>query len=136
MAAKKTAVQRVKRPTSVRIVGHVWSIAWVGPDVIKERMTEYQREPLDDDTEVHDVQDGIVGLTCGQVVEILMGDFIAPSLAKERLLHEIMHACMYSVEPAGASFDGYEEYVLSCLDGPLWATLKENPEVLAWIVSE
>jgi hypothetical protein len=117
MPAVKT---RVARPTAVRIVGHRWTIDWVDETTMRNR----------------GLDDNIVGLTFGQTGEILMADWISVDMQRERLLHEIMHACMFSAVPNGIEFDDHEEVVLSAIDGPLWATLKNNPKVLAWIVSE
>jgi hypothetical protein len=54
--------------------------------------------------------------------------------ARATLLHEILHACVRSSDPT--LDDEHEETVVAAMTGPLLAMLRDNPDVLDYLMDD
>jgi len=54
--------------------------------------------------------------------------------ARATLLHEILHACIRSSDPT--LDDEHEETVVAAMTGPLLAMLRDNPDVLDYLMDD
>jgi hypothetical protein len=54
--------------------------------------------------------------------------------ARATLLHEILHACVRSSDPT--LDDDHEETVVAAITNPLLAMLRDNPDVVDYLLSE
>lgn len=76
--------------------------------------------------------DGCRGDFHPELLRIRISDGIKPQLQAETLLHEILHAC-WSVSGLGER--AHEENAVQSLSMVLSDVLRDNPDVMAWIVS-
>jgi hypothetical protein len=54
--------------------------------------------------------------------------------ARATLLHEILHACIRGSDPTLE--DEHEETAVASITGPLLAMLRDNPSVVAYLMSD
>jgi hypothetical protein len=54
--------------------------------------------------------------------------------ARATLLHEILHACVRSSDPT--LDDEHEETVVAAMTGPLLSMLRDNPEVVDYLMDD
>jgi len=111
----------LKCPEKILVAGRPWTIQFVN----ETTMLGFN---LSDGTSVS-------GLTFGQTLKILIGNWTHEHLQRENVLHEVMHACFY-----GVRFDGElseetdaEEWMFSGMDSPLLTTLRDNPALVAYL---
>lgn len=74
---------------------------------------------------------------CRQLIAI--AEELAPDYEAETVLHEILHQCLRSVgldpdRDAKAGAEDVEERAVSGLSGPLLATLRANPDLVAYLL--
>lgn len=63
----------------------------------------------------------------------LMGHAVGEDYRRSTLLHEILHQC---IAVAGADIpEDVEERAVRAIEGPLYQTLRENPDLLAYLTS-
>ena len=100
-----------KTPAKVKIGPHTFSIKWV--------------EGLEE-----------CGNMIGQSLSITINNTIPASLARETLLHEIIHADFYLNGSLADKANEMEERIVQALGCGLLATLRENPEIVAYLLAK
>lgn len=71
------------------------------------------------------------GLTRKDTTNIRVARGLSPLRERETVLHELLHACWEQAQLPNK----YEEKVVSRLHGPLFSLLRENPDVVDWLLS-
>jgi glutamine phosphoribosylpyrophosphate amidotransferase len=79
------------------------------------------------------------GLSSGGDGYIGLLEDLHPDFEAETLLHEILHQCLRvtTTDPdadAKAGLDDVEERAVAAIAGPLLATLRDNPELVAYLL--
>lgn len=76
------------------------------------------------------------GLTSGQQSRIILRDDIQSDLQREVILHEVLHAIFYAtgVELTQVDMDHVEERAVATLAGGLVSVLRENPDLVAFLL--
>ena len=84
--------------------------------------------------------DDYAGLVRYTHEKIYLLETMATGLMKTTLLHEIMHACIFNnrgtVCPDDNSFETWEHYFIGTLEYSLIDVLKNNPEIVTYLISE
>lgn len=106
-------------PTPVFILGAPWQIELADKATINAHLEDK------------------IGLTLSEEMRILVGDWLAPWLQRQIVVHEILHACWRI--PIDLGTDGVvestavEEAVVGMLDYSLLTVLRDNPELVEWL---
>jgi hypothetical protein len=109
-------------PKSIKIGSQVWEIT--------EQKRKHNAEFLD----------GTYGYTIDKDNTIVLDSEMANSIRRVTLLHEILHAVRFvfggSFRPSKAtSYEEWEHYFIGLYEEPLLMVLRDNPELLAFILS-
>lgn len=80
------------------------------------------------------VEESVNGYTHGDSRAIILDPGLHPDAARQVLLHELLHACLY-VSGAKALEDDEEERVVAALTGPLLGALRDNPALAAFLLT-
>jgi len=115
-------MSNLKCPDKILVAGRPWTIKFVN----EAKMVRLS----------HGIDAaGASGLTFGESLKIFIGNWTHEHLQRENVLHEVMHACFY-----GARFDAElaegsdpEEWMFSGMDSPLLTTLRDNPDLVAYL---
>jgi len=75
-----------------------------------------------------------LGSTHGDSRSIIVDEAMNPDLARQVLLHELLHAVVYV---SGYRFDDddAEERAVAALTGPLLSTLRDNPDLAPFLLA-
>jgi hypothetical protein len=104
----------MSRPKVVRIAPYNWDVAW-------SRNTVLHFHPEEDACGACDAASLTIAIDPGD----------AEDYNRATLLHEILHACLRSSDPAVD--DEQEEMVVAAITGPLLSALKDNPELIEYL---
>lgn len=82
---------------------------------------------------------GTQQITLGSRAVRAGGAPLGPDYVAETLLHEVLHSCLRvaACDPdadARAGLDDVEERAVSALSGPLLAALRDNPQLIAFLL--
>lgn len=73
------------------------------------------------------------GLFEGRKLRITVDKDVTPDVQRHILIHEIMHACIFVTdEPEQKD----EESYIRCISGVFYGVLKENPQLVAWLLDK
>jgi len=107
----------MRRPTAVKIGPYNWKIKWGHADVL-------QFHPYGDAVGACDESSLIIAVTPGK----------AEDFGRSTLLHEILHACVQASSPVVDS--EHEEAMVAAITAPLLGVLRENPEIVDYLITE
>ena len=107
----------MSRPRLVKISPYTWSIKWSRHEVLKHH-------PNGDACGACDMESMSIAVDPGKHEDY----------ARATLLHEILHACIRSSDPT--LDDEHEETVVAAITGPLLSMLRDNPDVLDYLMDE
>lgn len=102
-------MKKVKRPTSVRLTGRRFKINWIDNDEFHEH---FMGRYIESKAEIQ------ISVNCG------------PDAVKATVIHEIVHDLD---RQAGTGLDERGVNAIAIL---LFAVLRDNPELVNWIMSE
>ena len=105
------------RPRTVKISPYTWSIKWSRHEVLKHH-------PNGDACGACDMESMAIAIDPGKHEDY----------ARATLLHEILHACIRGSDPTLE--DEHEETAVASITGPLLAMLRDNPSVVAYLMSD
>ena len=105
------------RPKTVKISPYLWVIKW-------SRQSVLSFHPNGDACGACDMQSMVIAVDPGK----------AEDYARATLLHEILHACIRSSDPT--LDDEHEETVVAAITGPLLSMLRDNPEVVDYLMDD
>ena len=107
----------MSRPRLVKISPYTWSVKWSRHEVLKHHPS---------------------GDACGACDMGSMSIAVDPGkhedYARATLLHEILHACIRSSDPR--LDEDNEETVVAAMTGPLLSMLRDNPEVVDYLMDD
>lgn len=118
---------KVKRPESIKLGSHTWTIEFDEHELVRTSRL--------DGTDKH-------GICLHSEHRIIIEDRRPLTAMQETLVHEILHACVWTgrilfvIADCKEEDDSVEERVVASLSGILLDALKENPEVFAWIYTD
>lgn len=119
----------IVRPDKLLIAGREWTLEWYVSEPEFEKAC-YQ---------VDDVKE-LGAATFQWEMTIRLRTDLHLTLQRENLLHEIMHAILYATRGWGdddvdTSKRDWEEHIVSELDTPLRAFMRDNKEAMRWILA-
>lgn len=107
----------MSRPRLVKISPYTWSIKWSRHEVLKHH-------PSGDACGACDMESMSIAVDPGKHEDY----------ARATLLHEILHACIRSSDPR--LDEDNEEIVVAAMTGPLLSMLRDNPEVVDYLMED
>jgi hypothetical protein len=112
-----------KLPAKIKIGSQVWEVV--------EQKRKHSSEFLD----------GTYGYTIDKDNTIVIDAEMAPSIKRVTLFHELLHAIRFifggSFKPGKTTtFDEWEHYFIGLYEEPVLMVLKDNPELLAYLMSD
>ena len=113
----KSGNKQVTRPEKVYVSPYTWSIKYSKAEVLKHH-------PTGDACGSCDLESMTIAVDPGKSEEY----------ARVTLLHEILHAAIRSSDPNIES--DAEEMAVASMTGPLLATLRDNPDVVAYLIAK
>lgn len=85
---------------------------------------------------------GMVGITDHQNARISIKPFVARDVERVTVMHEALHAMLGSaigqprLDKLGEDADAAEECLVSMLEAPLLALLRDNPDLVAYLTNK
>lgn len=101
----------------MKISPYTWSVKWSRHEVLKHH-------PNGDACGACDMESMTIAIDPGKHEDY----------ARATLLHEILHACIRGSDPT--LDDEHEETAVASITGPLLAMLRDNPSVVAYLMSD
>lgn len=119
---KKPAATSAPMPKTVKIGSQVWEIS--------EQKRKHNAEFLD----------GTYGYTIDKDNTIIIDAEMANSVKRVTLFHEILHAVRFifggSFKPGkSTTYEEWEHYFIGLYEEPMLMVLRDNPELLAFLLS-
>lgn len=112
----KPRSEQVTRPQTVYVSPYTWNIKYSKAEVLKHH-------PNGDACGSCDLESMTIAIDPGK----------SEDYARVTLLHEILHAAIRSSDPNIES--DAEEMAVASMTGPLMACLRDNPEVVAYLIA-
>jgi hypothetical protein len=106
-------------PESVKVGPYRYKVV-----VDAARIKELEKES---DTELY-------GITTHGHLEIALHPDVADTVLRETLLHETLHAVFYNIGLSDRLTDKTEEHMIRALSPALFALLRDNPDLVAYLV--
>jgi hypothetical protein len=106
-------------PASVRVGPYRYKVV-----VSAERIKELEKESNSE----------LYGITTHGHLEIALQPDVADLILRETLLHEVLHAVLYNTGLSDRMSDKAEEHLIRGLSPALFALLRDNPDLVAYLV--